>query len=109
MSGELPWAISRVTVDRLFNLYSYELPPKSQRADFSRLLILYGDNGSGKTTILQLLFHLLSPEVMRGHKSFVARTMFQSMVVRFANGTTVSASRETARTGSFQMSIAGQD
>ncbi|WP_143861855.1 AAA family ATPase [Nostoc linckia] len=26
--------------------------------DFS-LIILYGDNGSGKTTILKLLFHLL--------------------------------------------------
>ncbi len=109
MSGELPWAISRITVDRLFNLYSYELPPKSQKADFSRVLILYGDNGSGKTTILQLLFHLLSPELRRGHKTFVARTMFQSIVVQFANGTTVSATRETPRLGSFQMSVVSQD
>jgi len=101
-----PWAISRVCVDGLFDLYSYEIPHKKQKGDFSKLLILYGDNGSGKTTILKLLFHLLSPELRRGHKTFVARTIFRKIAVTFANGTQVLAIREEGETkGQFTLII----
>ena len=48
--------IRRITVNDLFGRYTYVVEPR----DNSNLLILYGDNGSGKTTILRLLFHLLS-------------------------------------------------
>jgi energy-coupling factor transporter ATP-binding protein EcfA2 len=101
-----PWAISRIVVDGLFGLYSYEIPAARQHADFSKLLILYGDNGSGKTTILSLLFHLLSPESRRGHKTFVAQTMFKRIAVHFANGGDVTATRAKDRQkGTFDMSV----
>src|SRR6266852_1188197 len=105
-NNPLPWAISRVRVEGLFGLYTYEIPSQKQRSDFSKLLILYGDNGSGKTTILKLLFHLLSPESRQGHKTFVARTMFRRLSVKLADGTEVAASRTGDRAiGDFDMHV----
>ena len=50
--------ISSFSIEELNNFYNY----KNCSIDDieSDLLILYGENGSGKTTILNLIFHLLS-------------------------------------------------
>ena len=50
--------LKRVEIEGLFGRYDYDLPRKPDV--LSEVAILYGDNGSGKTTILTLLFHLLS-------------------------------------------------
>ena len=76
-SPENPYSISRITVEKLFGQFTYELPSREDPADRSNLFILYGDNGSGKTTILNLLFHLLSSEEHQGHKTFVLRVWFK--------------------------------
>ena len=55
--------------------------------------LLYGDNGAGKTTILNLVFHLLSSDLFRGHKTHIARVPFRKFSVTFSDGTIVSASR----------------
>jgi ABC-type lipoprotein export system ATPase subunit len=57
--------ISRIQVEQLFNTYSYNLELAHMPGPESgRLMLLYGNNGSGKTTILNLLssaeFHLKS-------------------------------------------------
>ncbi|MCI0464938.1 MAG: hypothetical protein L0Z62_49080 [Gemmataceae bacterium] len=89
-----PHAIARVSVEKLFGQFTYQLPPKdAEWPDLSNLLILYGDNGSGKTTLLKLLFHLLSPEPSRGHKSTVASVRFRRFGVELADGTTIEALR----------------
>lgn len=54
--------IRRVTVKGLFGLYDYDIPVASKSREFPKVLILYGDNGSGKTSILRLIFHLLACE-----------------------------------------------
>jgi len=61
-------AISRISVTRLFGQFDYILSsePTTPSLSHANILILYGDNGSGKTTILKLLFHLLSPSNNRG-------------------------------------------
>jgi ABC-type Na+ transport system ATPase subunit NatA len=65
--------IRRIHVERLFGYLTYTLPNEKQKAsDFDRLMILYGDNGSGKTTILTLVFCLLSPVLGRGEKTHIA-------------------------------------
>ena len=65
--------IKRIHVAKLFGLYTYDLSvADSTKTNLSRLLILYGDNGSGKTTILKLLFNLLGFEQGRGQKTFLA-------------------------------------
>ena len=66
-----PHSVVRISLEKLFGQFSYELPGKEDHRDVSNLFILYGDNGSGKTTILSLLFHLLESEDNKGHKTFV--------------------------------------
>ena len=101
-----PHSIQRIFVENLFGLFTYRLGDDGSGVDLSNLFILYGDNGSGKTTILQLLTHLLSHEGSRGHKSFVVRTPFQRIAVEFADGTTVEARREPDKiSGTFTASI----
>ncbi|HKV05938.1 MAG TPA: ATP-binding protein [Candidatus Acidoferrales bacterium] len=99
-----PLSISRIEVDRLFGQFTYNL--QSGGVDLSKLLILYGDNGSGKTTILNCIFHLLSPAANRGHRGELARVPFARFSVTLGDGTTVSAERPTAAlVGNFDMSL----
>lgn len=86
--------IRRIRVAGLFDQFDYDIGLDVEtEADPSRLLILYGDNGSGKTTILKLLFHLLHPAPKEGHRSFIARVPFSYLEVQFANQRSVTAQR----------------
>ena len=91
--GHNPHAIVRITVEKLFGQFTYELPMKDDFSDISNLFILYGDNGSGKTTILNLLFHLLESEDGKSHKAFVSRVPFKRFSVELADGTVIEARR----------------
>ena len=102
--GYNPLHISRIVVEALFGQYSYDL--HSDDTDLSKLLILYGDNGSGKTTILRSLFHLLSPARNKQHRSELARVPFRRFCVTLGDNTVVAAARPEGNiVGSFQMSI----
>lgn len=91
---ERPVAVKSIFVEKLFGLYTYRLPPNDGGESAGpRLFLLYGDNGSGKTTIVQLLFHLLSPSDGRGHRTYIARTRFKRFGVTFDNGRTLVAER----------------
>lgn len=83
-------AISKIFIEDLFGQFTYEFPPKdTDHPDLSRVLILYGDNGSGKTTILKLLYHLLSPSERRNHRTFLAGVPFKKFEVLFKDGTKI--------------------
>ena len=99
--------IKRVLVEKLFGQFTYELALDVKKTpDASKLLILYGDNGSGKTTILKLIFHLLHPARKAGHRSFLARTLFSRLQVDLGGKTTVIAQRSrNGLEGSLQMKI----
>lgn len=87
--------IVRIEVERLFGRYTYTLTNRNQNSHSDSLLsILYGDNGSGKTTILKLLFHLLSPSDKPEHNAFLWQTPFSKFSVILANGTQIVASRQ---------------
>ena len=58
------------------------------------LIILYGQNGSGKTTVLNLIFHLLSSHPGKGHLTSIAKVPFKYLQVTLSDSTVVSASRD---------------
>ncbi|MEV0957378.1 MULTISPECIES: AAA family ATPase [Streptomyces] len=95
--NEQSTSITKVTVEGLFGRYDYSL-------DFDpRLAILYGDNGTGKTTVLRMIHHLLSPGPGRGHKTAVARTPFRDFRIEFSNEVVLRAHREKRTVGSFEL------
>lgn len=104
-------SISKIIVENLFGEFSYELPDKSkENTDFSKILILYGNNGSGKTTILQMLYHLLSPVDRKGHRSFLAHTRFKKFEVQFTNNLIITASRTDENLiGSYTFTLCEND
>lgn len=89
--------IERVKLVDLFGLYSYDIPSTSECLD--RVSILYGENGVGKTNILRILFHLLSPAGDRGHRTALAKIKFRSVEVLLSNGTLVSGKRTGDKLG----------
>ncbi|MGW4723548.1 AAA family ATPase [Streptomyces sp. NPDC004291] len=96
-SSVLSTSITEVMVEGLFDRYNYRLEFEP------RLAILYGDNGTGKTTILRMIHNLLSPSQGRGHKTEVANTPFRDFQIHFSNGVIIRARRENAVSGSFDL------
>lgn len=101
-TSQVELAICHIEVEQLFGRYSYML--SYDELNFSPF-ILYGNNGSGKTTIIKLLFHLLSPNQKREHYTFIAKTLFAKFAVSFASGKLVVVSRQDSLSGSFTLQI----
>ena len=91
-------AVRQITVEKLFARYTYVIPVKRD----SSLLILYGDNGSGKTTILKMLFHLLSTARNRGHLTALGAIPFARFEVTLDNGLRLFAERANPRPEPFR-------
>lgn len=99
-------AIKEIIVHKLFGTYDYVLSPDKDSLIPERLLILYGDNGSGKTTILKTLFHLLAPEDGEGHKTVVAKTPFNKFEIELTSGEKIWAKRQDGKLlGSYTMGL----
>lgn len=103
--NNLTVSVAKIQVDKLFGLYDYTLP-KNSNTDIQKLMIVYGDNGSGKTTILKLFFYLLSTRDKSGYKTRIAETKFQRFAVIFQNGIEIGAKREKPSIGSYEFYIA---
>lgn len=91
ISGNKP-LIRGINVEGLFGLYSYCLP---REGELQNGAILYGDNGAGKSTILRLVFHLLSSAQDRGHRNALYKADFRKLEVELATGVRVSAAQMT--------------
>lgn len=99
-------AIRRIVVKKLFGAYDYELTPSSEAVDADRLLVFYGDNGTGKTTVLRALFHLLSPETGQGHKTALVQVPLSRLEVEFTTGDVVWLQRKEGQlVGNYTLGI----
>jgi energy-coupling factor transporter ATP-binding protein EcfA2 len=98
--------IREMQIVELFGRYTYTIRPQTQGS--RHILLLYGDNGSGKTTILNLLWHLLSPADHRGHRTAVAKTPFRSFAITLSNGDTITATKLGALVGTVEITVAGR-
>lgn len=103
----MPSSIGTIKVEQLFGRYDYLIPLDGEAdEEASQMSLLYGDNGTGKTTILNLVFHLLSSDFNRGHKTRIARVPFRRFSVTFTDQTTVFASRPTGEViGNFELGL----
>lgn len=72
--------IEEIEVDKLFGCYSYCLQSSAE----SKFMILYGDNGCGKSTILSSVYHLLNPERTNGHRTAVSEIPFRKIIVKLS-------------------------
>lgn len=105
-----PTFVRRIVVKKLFGLYDYDLALERTADRSNPFVILYGDNGSGKTTILKLLFFLLSHADNKGHKSALARMKFESVAIELDNGVVISAYRKAGATiGDYSLSCSAKD
>jgi energy-coupling factor transporter ATP-binding protein EcfA2 len=113
-------ALTSVEVHRLHGKFSYRIdlaasdhvPHAVDTADGlfaaneERLTLLYGNNGTGKTSLLRLLFHALSSAGNKGHRTTVLNTRFARLAVRFTDGTLIAYSRsEDQLSGPFRAEI----
>ena len=98
-------SITAIEVRNLFGYLSYDIGSRKSPGS-PEALILYGDNGSGKTSVLRLLFYLLSTAQRRGHKTEVARIVFSRFSVYFNTGIALNAIRPASETtGGFTMTL----
>lgn len=85
--------ITGINIEGLFGKFSYNIPDEGCLSSPS---ILYGDNGIGKSTILKLVFDILSPADNKGHRTALLNTEFSRLSVKLSNGHTVVAEKKTS-------------
>lgn len=99
-----PALISRMEIRGLFGRYNYNIQvPKEARSE--RLLLFYADNGRGKTTVLRLLWHLLSPAENRSHRTNISKIVFKSVLTRLSDGTEIFISRPAPTDGPYTLRL----
>jgi energy-coupling factor transporter ATP-binding protein EcfA2 len=96
--------LADLEVEGLFGRYDYALPvPVDAVAD--RLVLFYGENGTGKTTVLRLVWHLLSPANNLGHRTALRRVPFRRLTASLSDGVTLVAEKPRGLTGPLSISL----
>jgi energy-coupling factor transporter ATP-binding protein EcfA2 len=70
-----------------------------------RLSLLYGSNGSGKTTVLKLLWHALSPSDKGGHRTEISKTPFERFTIFLSDGDVINFVKTSGLVGDFKVVV----
>lgn len=95
--------IRSMRMEGLFGQYTYNIRVKASTTP--PVILLYGGNGSGKTTILRLLWHLLAAADNLGHRTYIAKTPFRSFSVTLTNGDVITANKKADLVGDFEILV----
>ncbi|GHJ54465.1 hypothetical protein Nm8I071_37720 [Nonomuraea sp. TT08I-71] len=101
--------LKEIAAEGVFGAFNYHVlfsshEPEAEQADRSRLSIIYGENGTGKTTLLQAVFHLLS--LGSRHRVALARSPIKRLRAEFVSGAVVLMEKEEVFSASCRLSIA---
>lgn len=100
--------ITKIEVKDLFDTYSYSIN-YNENQNIDDLAILYGDNGCGKTTILKILFHVLSEEPTNGHRTAIGKVAFKEYNIYLSNNYCIKLFRDEAFHNSYSINVHNQD
>lgn len=95
--------VRRIEIDALFG--EQDIRIAKDPASDPRIFVLYGKNGSGKTTILKILTSLISAEDNAGHRTRLAKLPFTRASVHLDGGSVIEAKKKDGPTGAFDWSI----
>lgn len=86
--------ISSVAVDDLFGYEEIRLDFGLSAPGLDRQInILYGENGEGKSTVLRLVYSILSSQDHKGLKNWVFKAPFTRAKIDFSDGTSIEVSK----------------
>lgn len=95
-----------IEVDKLFGRRSYRLDVPWVDGVPSRLMLIHGNNGSGKTTMLKLLWNTLSAADNQGHRTQLAKVPFERFKVGMSHGRSITVEKTGGLTGTFTVTLA---
>ncbi|MBB4725779.1 AAA family ATPase [Xanthomonas euvesicatoria] len=96
--------VRRIEIDDLFGERKEIRIARDSSSD-PRVFVLYGRNGSGKTTILKILNSLISAEDNAGHRTRLAKIPFTRASVHLDGGTVIEAKKKDGMLGAYDWSI----
>ncbi|MFJ8251072.1 AAA family ATPase [Streptomyces sp. NPDC094466] len=102
--------IKSVLITELFGYFNHPIDMSLGESDdlsSRRLTLLYGDNGTGKTTILNLLWNTLSASRERGHRSYLANCPFRTLTIHLNNGDEITATKTEDLVGDYVITVQG--
>lgn len=100
--------IKEVEVRGLFGYADYSFSRLAQKPNFADFLILHGDNGTGKTTLLWMITALLSCRSRDRSKSYLTNVRFTFFEVTLSTNVRFQASR-TAEIGDYVFKLIAKD
>ena len=95
--------IERIEIDELFGEHKVRL--HASRKNDPRIIVLYGNNGAGKTTVLNIVRSLLTAEEFGGHRTRLARLPFSRASVHFSGAGYVEARKIDGIYGGFDLIV----
>ena len=108
LKGVTSWpGVRSLSFWSLFGRYDYLSLSIGGIEKHSRISLLYGENGCGKTTILRLLYASLSPQSSQGLRSYIAETPFQKYSIELLDGSVIDVRKLDGNYGSYKYSIRG--
>lgn len=94
--------IRRFEISGLFGLHDYRLEfGKSGTGESLHQSLLYGDNGTGKTTILKLMYNLLSRMPDQGSRTYLSKTPFKRIFLELTEGQSIELIKDQEQRLSF--------